>query len=104
MVHSNTHGVHALVWAGCTSEESVEKVTTSTAKSGYDLVEFALHDSVNMNVQHAKALLQENNLDVVCSRGLAFDADVSSDDTATVDRGAKLLQDSLQLHASRATR
>lgn len=97
MTNSNALGVHALVWAGDTSEESVEKVITSTAKAGYDLVEFSLHDSINLNVQHARSLLKENNLGVVCSRGLAFDADVSSDDMATVDRGAKLLQDSLAI-------
>ena len=97
MAHSNALGIHALVWAGDTSEESVEKVITSTATAGYDLVEFSLHDSTNLNVRHARALLEEHNLGVVCSRGLAFDADVSSADTATVDRGAQLLQESLQI-------
>src|SRR5213075_2478475 len=95
--NSNALGVHALVWAGDTSAESVEKIITSTAKAGYDLVEFSLHDSLNLDVQRARTLLEENNLGVVCSRGLAFDADVSSDDTATVERGAKLLQESLQI-------
>jgi D-psicose/D-tagatose/L-ribulose 3-epimerase len=97
MANSNALGVHALVWAGDTSEESVEKIITSTAQAGYDLVEFSLHDSLNLNVQRARTLLAENNLGVVCSRGLAFDADVSSDDPATVERGAKLLQESLQI-------
>ncbi|OJF13919.1 hypothetical protein [Couchioplanes caeruleus] len=32
---------------------------------------------------------------MACSRGLAFDADVSSTDPAVVDRGAKLQHDSL---------
>ncbi|GGQ62326.1 TIM barrel protein [Couchioplanes azureus] len=32
---------------------------------------------------------------MACSRGLAFDADVSSTDPAVVERGAKLLHDSL---------
>jgi D-psicose/D-tagatose/L-ribulose 3-epimerase len=97
MTTTNPLGVHALVWAGDTSRESVETVITRTAAAGYDLVEFSLHDSLNLDVDHAKKLLTDNNLGVVCSRGLAFDADVSSDDAATVDRGAKLLQDSLQI-------
>ncbi|MCU1633339.1 MAG: xylose isomerase protein [Micrococcaceae bacterium] len=97
MTIQNKLGVHALVWAGDTSRDSVETVITRTAAAGYDLVEFSLHDSLNLDVEHARKLLVENNLGVVCSRGLAFDADVSSDDAATVDRGAKLLQDSLQI-------
>lgn len=97
MTSSNKLGVHALVWAGDTSRESVETVITRTAQAGYDLVEFSLHDSLNLDVSHTRDLLTENNLGVVCSRGLAFDADVSSDDLATVERGAKLLQDSLQI-------
>ena len=97
MTTPNALGVHALVWAGDTSRESVETVITRTAAAGFDLVEFSLHDSLNLDVDHARKLLADHNLDVVCSRGLAFDADVSSDDTATVERGAKLLQESLRL-------
>ncbi|GAA3699574.1 sugar phosphate isomerase/epimerase [Arthrobacter ginkgonis] len=97
MTNSNSLGVHALVWAGDTTDASVEKIITSTAKAGYDLVEFSLHDSLNLDVDKARKLLEANNLGVVCSRGLAFDADVSSDDTATVERGAKLLQESLKI-------
>ena len=40
--------------------------------------------------------LQSAGLGVACSRGLAFDADVSSDDAGVVARGEKLLHDSLQ--------
>ncbi|GER24313.1 epimerase [Zafaria cholistanensis] len=97
MTNRNPLGVHALVWAGDTTDASVEKIITSTARAGYDLVEFSLHDSLNLDVDKARKLLEANNLDVVCSRGLAFDADVSSDDTATVERGAKLLQESLKI-------
>lgn len=97
MAIQNALGVHALVWAGDTSNQSVERIISSTAKAGYDLVEFSLHDSTNLDVTHARALLEANNLGVVCSRGLAFDADVSSDDLATVERGSKLLHESLQV-------
>ena len=34
---------------------------------------------------------------MACSRGLAFDADVSSDDPDVVKRGAELLRGSLQV-------
>jgi D-psicose/D-tagatose/L-ribulose 3-epimerase len=97
MTARNALGVHALVWAGDTSKESVDRIVTSSAAAGYDLVEFSLHDSLNMDVAETRRLLEQNNLGVVCSRGLAFDADVSSSDPGTVERGAKLLQESLQI-------
>jgi D-psicose/D-tagatose/L-ribulose 3-epimerase len=91
----NPLGVHALVWAGDTSPASVEYAIAQTAKTGFDLLEFSLHDSLNLDVKAARALLEQNSLKVACSRGLAFDADVSSADPAVVERGAKLLHDSL---------
>jgi D-psicose/D-tagatose/L-ribulose 3-epimerase len=93
----NPLGVHALVWAGDTSPASVEYAVSQTAKTGFDLLEFSLHDSLNLDVAATRELLQRHGLQVACSRGLAFDADVSSEDQATVDRGAKLLHDSLEI-------
>jgi D-psicose/D-tagatose/L-ribulose 3-epimerase len=91
----NPLGVHALVWAGDTSPASVEHAVTQTAKTGFDLLEFSLHDSLNLDVPATRALLEANNLQVACSRGLAFEADVSSEDPAIVAKGEKLLHDSL---------
>jgi D-psicose/D-tagatose/L-ribulose 3-epimerase len=93
----NPLGVHALVWAGDTSPASVEHAVTQTARTGFDLLEFSLHDSLNLDVTATRKLLEQHGLQVACSRGLAFDADVSSADPAVVDRGARLLHDSLTI-------
>jgi D-psicose/D-tagatose/L-ribulose 3-epimerase len=93
----NPIGIHALVWVGDTSPESVTTAINNTKQAGYDLLELSLHDSLNLDVDAARAELVTAGLKVACSRGLAFDADVSSDDTETVKRGAKLLADSLQV-------
>jgi D-psicose/D-tagatose/L-ribulose 3-epimerase len=95
----NPLGVHALVWAGDTSPASVEYAIAQTAKTGFDLLEISLHDSLNLDVAAARAQLTAAGLKVACSRGLAFDADVSSEDTAVVERGEKLLHDSLAITA-----
>jgi D-psicose/D-tagatose/L-ribulose 3-epimerase len=95
----NPIGVHALVWAGDTSPTSVGYAITQTARTGFDLIEFSLHDSINLDVAAARAQLTAAGLKVACSRGLAFDADVSSVDTAVVERGEKLLHDSLAVTA-----
>ncbi len=91
----NLLGIHALVWAGNTSRAEVERAVERTAAHGYDLLEFSLHDLDNMDVAHARQQLDAAGISVACSRGLAFSADVSSDDTAIVALGADLLHRSL---------
>src|SRR4051812_8612701 len=91
----NLLGIHALVWVGDTADDAVDLAVSRTAAAGYDLLEFSLHDLENLDVPRAAAALQAAGLAVVCSRGLAFDADVSSEDAEVVSRGAILLQESL---------
>lgn len=93
----NKLGIHALVFAGDTSRTSVDRIIGSTRAAGYDIVEFSLHDSLSLDIARTRSLLIDNSLDVVCSRGLAFDADVSSNDPATVAKGAQLLHESLRI-------
>ncbi|MEU7852478.1 sugar phosphate isomerase/epimerase [Nonomuraea sp. NPDC049141] len=94
---TNPIGVHALVWAGDTTPASVEHAIRKTKETGFDLLELSLHDSINLDVPAARDALRSAGLGVACSRGLAFDADVSSDDADVVARGEKLLQDSLAI-------
>ena len=65
----NPLGVHALVWAGDTSPASVEYAVAQTAKTGFDLLEFSLHDSLNLDVPATRELLEQHGLQVACSRG-----------------------------------
>lgn len=93
---SNPLGIHALVWAGDTSRSSVDRAIIKTAEAGFDLLEFSLHDLDNFDIADARRRLESAGLKVACSRGLAFDADVSSEDSAVVERGARLLSESLE--------
>jgi D-psicose/D-tagatose/L-ribulose 3-epimerase len=95
----NPLGVHALVWVGDTSPASVSYAVTKTKETGYDLLELSLHDMTNLDIAAARRRLTDAGLRVVCSRGLSFDADISSDDLAIVARGEQLLHDSLQVAA-----
>jgi D-psicose/D-tagatose/L-ribulose 3-epimerase len=94
---TNPLGVHALVWVGDTSPASVSQAITQTKNAGFDLLELSLHDADNLDTAAARSQLKEAGLQVACSRGLAFDADVSSDDPAVVARGEALLHESLQI-------
>ena len=100
----NPIGVHALVWAGDTLRESVELAARRTMECGFDLLELSLHDLDRLDVAHARDTLERSGLQVACSRGLAFTADVSSEDSAVVERGAKLLHDSLEASAKLGAR
>ena len=93
----NPIGVHALVWTGDTSPASVQHAVTRSREAGFDLLELSLHDSLNLDVPAARAALEEAGLGIACSRGLAFDADVSSEDPAVVKKGEQLLHDSLAI-------
>lgn len=98
-VTTNPLGIHALVWVGDTSPASVETAVRQTAACGYDILEFSLHDSVNLDRALTRRLLEEHGLQAACSRGLARDADVSSEDPAVVARGQQLLHESLDVTA-----
>ncbi|MBB2940754.1 D-psicose/D-tagatose/L-ribulose 3-epimerase [Actinoplanes lutulentus] len=93
----NPIGVHALVWTGDTSPASVRYAVAQSKLAGFDLLELSLHDSLNLDVADARAALDDAGLKIACSRGLAFDADVSSEDLDVVKKGEKLLHDSLAL-------
>ncbi|MFV0430511.1 MAG: sugar phosphate isomerase/epimerase family protein [Arachnia sp.] len=90
-------GVHALVFAGGTTPDEITRSITQAKQAGFDILELSLHDLGNLDVSRTKAELEAANLGVVCSRGLAFDADISSSDPAVVSRGAQLLQESLNI-------
>lgn len=93
----NPLGIHALVWAGDLTPEGARKVITQSKAAGFDLVELSLHDPKVMDVALTRSLLEEHGLKVGCSRGLAFNADVSSDDPAVVAKGVALLEEAVNL-------
>lgn len=92
-------GIHALVWAGDTTTDSVERIVRNTKASGFDIVEFSLHDGFAADTADTRALLEREHLKVACSRGLAPEADVSSEDPRVVQRGLDLVVDSIRTTA-----
>lgn len=95
----NPLGVHALVWAGDLSPDSTRHVISQTRKAGYDLIELSLHGPKLMDLSLTRDLLQEHALRVGCSRGLTFEADVSSEDAAVVARGIDMLEEGIDITA-----
>jgi D-psicose/D-tagatose/L-ribulose 3-epimerase len=95
----NPLGVHALVWAGELSPESTRTVLNQAKKAGYDLIELSLHGPKVMDLALTRDLLQEHGLQLGCSRGLTFAADVSSEDPACVARGIAMLEEGVKIAA-----
>lgn len=96
----NPLGIHALVWAGDLTPESTRKVISQTKAAGYDLVELSLHGPKLMDLGLTRELLKEHGIGVACSRGLTFDADVSSEDSACVERGMAMLEEAVTITAA----
>ena len=95
----NTLGIHALVWAGDLAPASARKIIESSKQAGYDLVELSLHAPEVMDIALTRDLLQEFGMQVGCSRGLSFAADVSSEDPECVRRGVAMLEEGVTLTA-----
>jgi D-psicose/D-tagatose/L-ribulose 3-epimerase len=96
----NPLGVHALVWAGDLSPESTRKIMTQTKLAGFDVIELSLHGPKVMDLPLTRDLAQENGLQLSCSRGLTFEADISSEDPACVARGMMLLEQGVTITAA----
>ncbi|MGF3057568.1 sugar phosphate isomerase/epimerase family protein [Microbacterium sp. YY-01] len=98
--YPNTIGVHALVWTGQVDADSLGAAARQSKAAGYDLLELSLHDIEEMDFAASRAAFAEAGVEIACSRGLAHDADVSSEDPAIVDRGVGLLVESIEATAA----
>src|SRR5690625_3361098 len=96
----NKIGVHALVFEGSTSNEELSRLSEKAETLKYDVLELSLHDLDSLDQKFAAELFRAKSINVVCSRGLSFDADVSSEDTKIVENGSELLFSSLEAAAN----
>lgn len=96
----NPLGLHALVWVGDWTPTSAELAIASTAKLGFDLIEIPLLDPAAVDARMTRSLLADHGLGAACSLGLDPEADVSSEDPATVARGRDLLARAVDVSAS----
>lgn len=93
----NPLGVHALVWVAGWSPEEAEYAAASTAAAGFDLLEIPLLDPATVDGPATAALLERHHLRGACSLGLSFETDISSEETAKVAAGEKLLHAALEV-------
>lgn len=92
----NPLGIHALVWVREWDTANAILAVTRSAEAGFDVVEMPMLDPGAVEVGSVRAALARAGLGVRCSTGLAFDADISSEDAGVVARGESLLARSLE--------
>ena len=101
----NQLGVHAGVWIGSWTPETIRIAVAKTVAAGYDLIEVTATDVASIDADALASEIQRAGLSCSVSMGLTFDADVSSEDPQVRARGEARLRDALQLaHTLGATR
>ena len=88
-------GIHAFVWTGSSLEADLEAATIKAKDAGYSLIEFPRLDPTKFGVDSFARRLRDLEMGVVVTMGLPWDADISSEDDATVKRGEALLNDTV---------
>jgi D-psicose/D-tagatose/L-ribulose 3-epimerase len=94
---ANPLGVHGLVWTGTWTEDDCRYAMERSRSCGYDLVEVPVLDPDTVDAAATAALAEEHGLSVTCTLGLDPATDISSEDTATVRAGEKLLHAALDV-------
>lgn len=89
------YAIHAMVWVAGWSPEEAERAITSAARIGYDILEIPLLDPDRIDLEGTRSLLEREGIKGAVSLGLSPDADISSEDTAKVERGAEVLRKAL---------
>ena len=88
---SSLIGCHALVWTGTFDRAGIIESVVRTQRAGFDLIEFPLMDPESFDVAAARQALADTGLTASASLGLPEHADISSEDTAVVAAGRRML-------------
>ena len=89
-------GIHSLVRTGGQTQEGLEMALEKSAEHGYKMIEFAYLRPEKFNLDRLAKRARGLDIDIVVTMGLPADADVSSTDKSTVEKGTKLLFDAVR--------
>ncbi|MFT4219664.1 MAG: sugar phosphate isomerase/epimerase [Microbacterium sp.] len=85
-------GAHGLVFTGVFDEAGLRRAIEGTAAAGFDLIELPLMDPDNFDSALAGRLVADNGLQVTASLGLTDATDLTSEDSAAVKAGERMLE------------
>lgn len=89
-------GCHALVFTGEFDSPGIESSVKRARHAGFDLIEFPLMEPATFDSATARRTLEAEGLQATASLGLPLEADISSDDPASVAAGRRLLDVALE--------
>ena len=89
-------GIHSFVWTGGQTQEGLEMALEKSAEHGYKMIEFAYLRPEKFNLDRLAKRARGLDIDIVVTMGLPADADVSSTNKSTVEKGTKLLFDAVR--------
>lgn len=88
-------GVHAMIWVSGWSHAEAERGITAAARIGYDYLEIPFFEPEGIDVEHTRGLLLSRGIKAGVTLVLPEQADISSSDRATVEKGAAVLRKAL---------
>jgi D-psicose/D-tagatose/L-ribulose 3-epimerase len=89
-------GIHSFVWTGGQTQHGLETALEKSAEHGYRMIEFAYLRPEKFDLDRLSRKARDLDIDIVVTMGLPADADVSSEDPATVARGRTILSDAVK--------
>jgi D-psicose/D-tagatose/L-ribulose 3-epimerase len=93
---TNPIGIHALIWTAEWNTKTALEAVARSKDAGFDLIEIPLLNPEAIETAEVRQSIERHGLDVRCSLGLRFDADISSSDPIIVARGKELLRKALE--------
>jgi D-psicose/D-tagatose/L-ribulose 3-epimerase len=88
-------GIHAFVWTGSSAAKDLEGAMKKSHEAGFRLIEFPRLDPTKFDVPWLARRLKDFELGVAVTMGLPLNADISSEDDATVRRGEAVLEEAV---------
>lgn len=89
-------GIHSFVWTDGQTQDGLERALEKTAEHGYGMIELAYLRPREFDLSRLAKKARSLDVKIVVTMGLPADCDVSSEDTATVERGRALLADTVK--------
>jgi D-psicose/D-tagatose/L-ribulose 3-epimerase len=89
-------GVHAMIWVSGWNDAEAERAITAAANAGYDYLEIPFFEPEGIDVEHTRSLLRSKGIEAGVTLVLPEQADISSSDRRTVEKGAAILRKALE--------
>ena len=90
-------GIHALVWFDNPTQPGLEMALENSAELGFDMIEIPNLDPADVDVDGIAKRARDLGLRITVSGGMPMKADVSSVDKDKVERGKRILLDTVAL-------